>query len=140
LGEKHLSSVSHDGGKILVTPIHTRDRFVASVIHVIDQSPTSASYVVDVQPTTASHVGGIDSIEKPRWIGSKPKFPCNIFSGDNLTHLGPGLLEAWRLWSLSISAYDSYSYEVSSQPIEPLVDELVTVMQSSIEPTPLLGG
>jgi hypothetical protein len=52
----------------------------------------------------------------------------------------PGLLEAWRLWSLSISVSDSYSYEVSSQPIKPLVDELVTVMQSSIDPTPLLGG
>jgi hypothetical protein len=72
-------------------------------------------------------------------FGRKPKFPCNIYSGDHLTHLCPGLLEAWRLWSLSISAYDSYSYEVSSQPIERLVDELVTVMQSSIEPTPLLG-
>jgi hypothetical protein len=67
-------------------------------------------------------------------------FPCNIYNGDHLTHLCPSLLEAWRLWYLSISASYSYSYEVSSQPIEFLVDELVTVMQSSIDPTPLLGG
>jgi hypothetical protein len=86
------------------------------------------------QPTTASHVGGIDSVEKPRWIGHKPKFPCNICKGDHLTHLCPGLPEARRLWSLSASSSDSESSEVSSQSIHPLVDEVVMPMQSSVIP------
>jgi hypothetical protein len=90
---KHPTSASHAGGKSPVTASHTGNRSVASASHVIDQSPTSASHVGDVQPTTASHVGGIDSVEKPRWIGCKPKFPCNICKGDHLTHLCPGLPE-----------------------------------------------
>jgi hypothetical protein len=92
-GGKHPASASHVGGKIPVTASHTGNRSVASVSHVIDPSPTSASHVGDVQPTTASHVGGIDSVEKPRWIGRKPKFPCNICKGDHLTHLCPGIPE-----------------------------------------------
>jgi hypothetical protein len=92
------------------------------------------------KPTTASHAGGIDSVEKPRWIGCKPKFPCNLCKGDHLTHLCPGLPEARRLWSLSASSSDSESSEVSSQSIQPLVDEVVMPMQSSVDPTPLLGG
>jgi hypothetical protein len=93
-----------------------------------------------VQPTTASHAGGIDSIEKPRWIGRKPKFPCNLCKGDHLTHLCPGIPEVQRLWSLSTSSSDSESSEVSSQPIHPLVEKVVMPMQSSDDPTPLLGG
>jgi hypothetical protein len=57
------------------------------VSRVIDPSPTSASHVGDVQPATASHVGGIGSVKKPRRIGHKPKFPCNLCKGDHLTHL-----------------------------------------------------
>jgi hypothetical protein len=41
-----------------------------------------------------SHAVGIDSFEKPRWIGRKPKFPCKLCKGDHLTHLCPSLLEA----------------------------------------------
>jgi hypothetical protein len=108
--------------------------------HMSDMSTTSVSHVEDKQPTTASHAGGIDSIEKPRQIGHKPKFPCNICKGDHLTHLCPGLLEAQILWSLSASSSDSESSEVSSQSIHPLVDEVVMSMQSSADPTPLLGG
>jgi hypothetical protein len=83
----HLASSSHAGGKIPFTAIHTSNRFVASTSHVIDPSLTYANHVGDVKPTTASHVGGIEFVEKPRWIGHKPKFPCNICKGDHLTHL-----------------------------------------------------
>jgi len=110
------------------------------MIHVIDQSPTSASHVGDVQPTTARHAGGIDSIQKPIWIGHNPMFPYNLFKGDHLTHLYLGLPKARRLWSLSTRYCDSESSEVYSQPIQPLVDEMVMLMQSSTDPTPLLGG
>jgi hypothetical protein len=78
----HPASTSHVGGKSQVTASHTENRFVASASHVIDSSPTSAS-----------HVGGINYVEKPRRIARTPKFPCNIFKGDHLTHLCPGLPE-----------------------------------------------
>jgi hypothetical protein len=45
-----------------------------------------------------------------------------------------------RLWSLSASSSDSESSEVSSQSIQPLVEKVVMPMQSSTDPTPLLGG
>jgi hypothetical protein len=119
--------------------------------HVINQSPTYsshvgelsttyASHVEEKKPTTAIHVGGIDSSEKHRWIGRNPKFPCNICKGGHLPHLCPGLLEARRLWSLSTIFCDSKSSEVSSQFIQPLFDEVVMLMQSSANPTSLLGG
>jgi hypothetical protein len=93
-----------------------------------------------VQPATASHVGGINFLEKPRRIGCKPKFPCKICKGDHLTHLCPDIPEVQRLWSLSASPFDSESSEVSSQHIQPLVEKVVTPMQSSDDPTPLLRG
>jgi hypothetical protein len=108
--------------------------------HVINQSLTSANCVGYVQPGTSSHVGGIDSIKKPRRIEHNPNFPCNICKGDHLTHFFPGLPEAQILWSLSAISFDSKSYEVSSHPIQPLVDELVMQMQSLVDPNPLLGG
>jgi hypothetical protein len=110
------------------------------VSHVIDPSPTYASHIGDVQPTTASHVGGMGFVEKPIQIGRKPKFPCNICKGDHLTHLCPGIAEVQRLWSLSASSSNSESSEVSLQPIQPLVEKVVMLMQSSFDPTPLLGG
>jgi hypothetical protein len=79
------------GGGILVIFSHTGDRYVASASHLIDQSPTSASHVGDKQATTTSHVRGIDSVEKPRHIGSKPNFPCKLYKGDHLTHLCPSI-------------------------------------------------
>jgi hypothetical protein len=91
-----------------------------------------------VQPATASHVGGIEFVEKPRWIGHKPKFPCNICKGDHLTHLCPGIPEVQRLWSLSAISFDSESSQVSSQSIKTLVEKLVMSMQSSVDPTLLL--
>jgi hypothetical protein len=91
------------------------------------KSPTSASHVGDVQPSTASHAGGIDSVEKPRWIGHKPKFPCNLCKGNHLTHLCPGILEVQRLWSLSTSSSNSESSQVS-QPIHPLVEKVFMTM------------
>jgi hypothetical protein len=86
---------------------------------------------------TSIHARGIDFVEKPRRIGRKPKFPCKLCKGDHLTHLCLGLPEVQRLWSLSTSSSDS---EVSSQSIQPLVEKLVMPMQSSADPTPLLGG
>jgi hypothetical protein len=64
------------------------------VSHVIDQSTTSVSHVGDVQPTTASHVVGIDSVEKPIWIGCKTKFPCKLCKGDQLTRMCTGFPKA----------------------------------------------
>jgi hypothetical protein len=93
-----------------------------------------------VQPTTSSHVGGINSVEKPRRIRCKPKFPCNLCKGDHLTHLCPGILEVQRLWSMSARSFDSESFEVSSQSIQPLVEKVVMSIQSLVGPTPRLGG
>jgi hypothetical protein len=76
VGGNHPPSSSHAGGKSPVPTSHTGNRSV-----------TSTSHVGDVQPTIASHAGGIDSVEKPRWIGCKPKFPCNLCKGYHLTHL-----------------------------------------------------
>jgi hypothetical protein len=116
---QHPTSTSHAGGKSPVIASHIGDRSVASMSHVINQSPTSASHVGDVQPTIDGHARGIDSVDKTRWIGHKPKFPCKICKGDHLTHLCLGIPEVQRLWSLSANAYDSKSFEVSSQHIHP---------------------
>jgi hypothetical protein len=98
------------------------------------------SHVEDKQLATTSHVGGIDSIEKPIWIVCKPKFPCNIFKGNHLAHVFPILPEEQILWSLSTRSSDSKSFEVSSQSIHPLVDEVVVSMKYSANPTLILGG
>jgi hypothetical protein len=91
-------------------------------------------------PATASHVGGIDTIEKPRQIGHKPKFPCNICKGDHLTHLCPAIVMVRRAWSLSEGPSSSESSSVSQQPIQSLVDEVVMSMQYSVDTTLILGG
>ena len=124
----HPPFASHARGKSPATASDTSNRYVASASHVIDPSLTSASHVGDVQPTTASHAGGIDSVEKPRQIGRKSKFPCNLCKGDHLTHLCPGILEVQRLWSLSARSSDFESFEVSSQSIQPLVEKVVMLM------------
>jgi hypothetical protein len=64
------------------------------VSHVIDPSPTSASHVGDVKLATTSHAGDIYSVEKPRWIGCKPKFSCKLCKGDHL--------EMWSYLFISI--------------------------------------
>jgi hypothetical protein len=140
VGGKHPTSVSHAGGKSPVTASHTSNRSLAYVSHVINQSPASAIHVGYVQPTTASHVVGIDYVEKPRWIGCKPKFPCKIFKVYHLTHLCPSIPEVQILWSMSSSPFDFESSEVPSQYIQTLVDEVVMPMQSSTDPTHHLGG
>jgi hypothetical protein len=125
---KSPAPTSHAGGKSLVTNSNIGNRSVASVSDVINPSPTSASHVGDVQPVIASHVGGIDSIEKPRQIGRKPKLPCNLCKGDHLTHMCLGILEVQILWSLSTNSSDFESSKVSSQPIQPLVEKVVMPM------------
>jgi hypothetical protein len=103
-------------------------------------STTSASHDEDKQPTTSIHAGGIDFVEKPRQIGCNPKFPCNICKGGHLTHLCLRILETRRLWSMSAIFFDFESYSISPQSIHPLDDEVVMPMQSSADPTPILGG
>jgi hypothetical protein len=114
VGGTHPPSTSHARGKSPIPASHTGNRSVASASHVIDPSPTSTSHVGDVQTTTASDAMGIDFVEKPGWIGRKPKFPCKLCKGDHLTHLCPGIPEVQRLWSLSTSSFDSEFVEVSS--------------------------
>jgi hypothetical protein len=87
------TSASHVGDVKPTTTSHVGGTSLINVSHMSDMSTTSASHVEGKQPTTTSHVGGIDSVEKPRWIGRKPKFPCNICKGDHLTHLCPGIPE-----------------------------------------------
>jgi hypothetical protein len=111
-----------------------------SASHVGDGSKTFVSHVEDQHPPFTSHAGVIDSFEKPRRIGCKPKFPCNIFKGDHLTHLCFGLPKVRRLWSLSASSSDSESSEVFSQYFQPLVEKVVMSIQTSADPTPLLGA
>jgi hypothetical protein len=90
-GDTHPAPAIHVRGKNPVPSIHTGNRSVASTSHVIDPLPTYASHVGDVKPSTASHDGGIDYVEKPRWIGCNPNFPCNLCKGYHLTHLCPGI-------------------------------------------------
>jgi hypothetical protein len=134
----HPPSAIHAWGKSPVTASHTGNRSTASASHVINPSLTFVSHVGDVQPTILYSCWGIDSVEKPIWIGCKPKFPCKICKGDHLTHLCPGILEVQILWSLSASSSYSESSQVFSQPIQPLVAKVIMPMQSSIDPTPLL--
>jgi hypothetical protein len=150
-GEKHPTSTSHVGGEIPVTASHTGNRSIASMSHVIDQSPTSISHVSDMSTTstghvgdkksaTTNHVGGIDSFQKPIWIGCKPKFPCNLCKGDHLNHLFPNLPEVRILWSLSARYFDSESSKLPSHSIQPLVNEVIILMKSSVDATSRLGG
>jgi hypothetical protein len=44
------------------------------------------------------------------------------------------------LWSLYARSFDSESFEVSSQSIQPLVEKVVMLMQSLVDPTHLLRG
>jgi hypothetical protein len=88
----------------------------------------------------ASHVGGIDTVEKPRHIGHKPKFPCNICKGDHLTHLCPAIVMVRRAWSLSEGPSSSVSSLVSQQSNQSLVDEVIMSIPYSADTTLILGG
>jgi hypothetical protein len=123
------TTTSHAGGTSLINASHTSD-----------MSTISMSHVEDKQPTTAIHAGGIDSVEKPRQIRHKPKLPCKLCKGDHLTHLFPGLPKARILWFLSASSSDYESSEVSSQSIQPLVDEVFMPMQYVVDTTLLFGS
>jgi hypothetical protein len=76
------------------------------------------SHVVGNPPANASHVGGIDTTTKYRRVGCKPKFPCKIFKGDNLTHLCPTIIEIQRVWYLYEGPSSHGSSSVSKQPIQ----------------------
>jgi hypothetical protein len=88
-----------------------------------------------MSPATTSHVGGINSVEKPRQIGCKTKFPCNLFKGDHLTHPCPRILVVRRLLSLYDIPSSLESSLVSQQPIQSLIDQVVVLMQYSINAT-----
>jgi hypothetical protein len=124
------TSASHVGYVQPTTAIHDGGTSLVNAIHMSDMSTTSDSHVGDKKPSSASHVGGIDYVEKPTWIGCKPKFPCKLCKGDHLTHLCHGIPEVRRLWSLSASSFDSESSLVSQQSIHYLVDEVIMPMQS----------
>jgi hypothetical protein len=90
-------------------------------------------------PTNASHARGIDSAEKTRRIGCKPKPPYKICKGDHLTHLCPTIPEIQQVWSLFECPSNLESTLVSQQSIQPLVNEVIDSMQSLTDPTLLLG-
>jgi hypothetical protein len=79
-------------------------------------------------------------VQKLRWNGRKPKFPCKLCKGDHLTYLFHGLPEVQILCSLSTISFYSESSKVSSQPIHPLVNKVVMPMQSIVDLNPILGG
>jgi hypothetical protein len=95
------ATASHVGGTTLVTASHTGQTSPTSASHVGDQLLASASHAGSMSPATASHVGGIDTIEKPRRIGRKPKFLCILCKGGHLTHLCPATVMVREAWSLS---------------------------------------
>jgi hypothetical protein len=112
--DQSLTFASHVGDVQPTTTSHARGTSLINASHTSDMSTTSVIHVEDKKPTTASHARGIDSVEKPRWIGHKPKFPCNLCKGYHLTHLFLGLLEAGILWPLSASSSDFESSTFSS--------------------------
>jgi hypothetical protein len=111
-----------------------------TAIHVGGMNLVPTSHVEDKQPASNTHVGGIGSVEKPRWIGRNAMFPCNICKGYHFNHMCPGITEARILWSMSRSSSDSEYFSISLQSIHPFFDEVVVPMKSSVDPTPLLGG
>jgi len=74
---------------------------LTTAIHAGVMSLINASHASNMKPTNVIHVGGIDYVEKPRWIGHKPNFPCKIYKGDNPNHLCHGILDEQILWSMS---------------------------------------
>jgi len=123
------AAASHAGATSLVTTSHTSK-----------ESPTSASHVQDSPQTTASHVGGLEVDKKPRRRSFKPKFPCKIRKGNHLTHLCHGIPEVQRIWYESEISSTRGLDMVSHQSHQPLVDNVVELVQSLADYTPLLRG
>lgn len=49
--------------------------------------PTIADQVGGISVATASHASSTNTIQKPKKIGCKLKFPCKLCKGDHLTYL-----------------------------------------------------
>lgn len=105
--------------------------------HISKDLVTYVSHFRDSPPMTASHVGGMNVDQKPSHRIFKPKFPCKLCNGDNLTHLFPWFSAVKGLWFESDGPSTPQSTMVSHQSNQPLVDEVVEQLQYLADSTPL---
>jgi hypothetical protein len=125
--------VNHVGG----TTLYQCPSSPTSVHHVGDDSPTSAYHVESMSPAFVNDVG---DIEKPRRLRRKPKFLCRTCEGNHLTHLCPVTAGIPEAWGSPKGPSDSEASVVSPHTTSPLIDMVVTPLQSSPDLTPIVKG
>jgi hypothetical protein len=64
-------------------------------------------------------------------------FPCIICKGDHLTHLCPLIPEINKVWPIVEGSSTPELPMVPRQPTQPLVEEVVSLMQYFVDHTPL---
>jgi hypothetical protein len=147
---------------------HVGDPSPTSTSRVGDFLLAFASHARSMSPAIASHAGGIHMIEKPRHVRRKPKLLCRLYKGDHLTFPTTTVVqEAWSFLGgpsgsksyltsqpslvdtvvmpmqylvdtpLPLGADASIDLVVS-HPIQPTVQEVVVLMQYSVDPNLLL--
>jgi hypothetical protein len=90
-----------------------------------------------MSPTIVNIAGGI---KKPRRLRRKPKFLCRTCKGNHLTCLCPATAEIPEVWGSPKGSSYSEAFVVSPHLFPPLIDTVVTSLQSSPELTPVVEG
>jgi len=90
-----------------------------------------------MSPAIVSNVGGIHTIEKPLYIGRKPKFLCRICKGGHLNHLFPTTVVVEEAQSLYDKPVGSVSSLVSQNSTSSL-DTTIMPIKSSPDTTAIL--
>jgi hypothetical protein len=123
-------AASHAGGTTLVATSPTFE------YHVGDESPTFA-YDIDNIPST--FLNDIRGIEKPKHLRHEPRLLCRTCEGSYLTHLCPSTARIPEVWG-SPKGPSNYEVSMVSPHLVPPIDTTVTLLQSSLDHTPIFEG
>jgi hypothetical protein len=133
----HPASANHVGGTIIFSMDHINATSLTHVHHVGDGALTSTSHVESTSLVVVNDIGGI---EKPRRIRRKPKFLCRTCEGDHITHLCPATAKIPEAWGSPNGPTNSEACVVSPHLVPPLIDTVVTSLQSSPDLIPIVEG
>jgi hypothetical protein len=131
----HPVAASHAGGTTLITMSHIDIVSPTSIHHVRDHSPTFSCHVKSMSPATVNSARGI---KKPRRLRRNPKFLCRTCEGDHLNRLCPATVEIPEAWGSPKGPSYSEASVVSPHLVPPLIDAVVTPLQSSLDFTPIV--
>jgi hypothetical protein len=132
-----LVIASHAGSTTLITMSPINATSPTSVRHVGDDSHASSYHV---ESMSLSIVNNVLDIENPRCLRRKPKFLCRTCEGNYLTHLCTVTIGIQEALGSPKGPLDSEASVFSPHTAPPLINMVVTLLQSPLELTPVFEG